>query len=136
MNSVIVGKTLAATGGTLGFLLSLLLLRTVSGQLVLQDTVYLVSLTIGSLLGIAGTIIPRAGNRLQGAIILGGALLVMLGWTYAESNRSYYAAAVTFQTSVTIIFSWTAMIIAGGILVLSAWHRPREPKANGVQHSI
>ncbi len=133
-NSAIVwGKTLAATVGTLG-LLGSSFLWSVSGGLSLQEIVFVASLNLGSLLATAGTLIPRVGNKVQGGMILGAALLILSGWVYAYSNRLELASGVSsWSWSSATFFSWIALIFVGGILVLLPWHRSTKSRVNDMQ---
>ncbi len=79
-NSIVVwGKTMAATGGTVRFLLSIVSWFGVSGQASLRETVYGATLTFGCLLGIAATLVPKVGPRVRGGIILGASLSILPG---------------------------------------------------------
>ena len=64
------GKTLAATGGTLAFLLSLFAWG-LSGQRTFQETMIALSLNLVSLVPIIATLIRRISRNIQGMIILG-----------------------------------------------------------------
>lgn len=112
MRLVVLGKTLAATGGTIGFLLSLMYWG-LSSQLPASDRVYLSSITLGSLLGIAGWFIPKVSVRVQAVMSIIGVLLILLGCD----------AYGIFQDSSYPVFVWASIIAitgAGTILALFA----------------
>ncbi len=116
-SSVVWEKTLAAAGGTLGFLIALTFWSS-SGRNGFQDAVFLTFLMLGPLFGVVGGLLPKIGNRVRGQIILVGVLIAAVGWTYGFLSGSEYSIAVSSQDTALVIFSWTALILIGGLLML------------------
>ena len=120
---VVLGKTFAATGGTIGLVLSLTYWGLSSGQLSTSEMVYLSSIAVGSLLGTASWFIPKVSIRVQSVISLIGVLLILLGCD----------AYGIFQDSSYAVFVWGSIITitgAGTLLVLFAM----ETTGNAVQN--
>jgi len=106
-------KTLAATGGTLGFLWTLLYWFDFSRYVInSQGLFWLASFTFACLLPIVASLVPKVGNRVRGAIILGASLFILPIWTYMHSY------ALDFL-SVLLLFSWIGFLLAGGLVLVS-----------------
>ncbi len=115
-NSAIVwGKTLAATGGTLGLLVSLLLWFGGFGRVGPQETIYLASLTFGSLIPITGALVPRVESRVQGGIILAASLMILSIWSYYGFSGRLQLVTVA---SAILFISWAIIVLVGAILLL------------------
>jgi len=111
------GKTLAATGGTLAFLLSLFPWG-LSGQRTFQETTLALALNLVSLAPIIGTLIPRTDSHVQGMIILGfGGLFVSvwIGYVYLITGGYLFLP-------LSIVLSFATMICVGGLLVFFSKH--------------
>src|SRR5947209_17662242 len=74
------GRTLGATGGALGLLVSGLFFAILSDYLSLGLELYGVLFMMGPLLGIVGSLLPRVSNRVRGRMMLGGVLVVLVFW--------------------------------------------------------
>jgi len=106
------GKTLTATGGTLAFLVALIVWGTFSGQRTFQETIFALALNLASLAPIIGAFIPRISGKIQGVILLGlGGVFVAvwIGYFALISGGSYLPLSLTLP--------FAAMIFVGGLLV-------------------
>jgi len=112
-NAIVVwGRTLAATGGTLGFLWSLLYWFDFSRYVInSQSLFWLASFTFACLLQIGASLVPKVGNRTRGLVIIGASLFVLPIWTY---DHSY---ALDFL-SVLLLFSWIGFLLVGGLILV------------------
>lgn len=116
MSLVALGKTIAATGGFIGSVMSLPFWG-VSGGLSLSEMVYVVSIFAGSILGMACGFLPKVGDRVQGAAGLFGGLLIIFGATYMSSccpSNELLNGSVRFYLSF-----WAAMIVMGCVLLIA-----------------
>jgi len=107
------GRTLAATGGTLAFLLSFFGWG-VSGQRTIQETTLALTLSLTALLPIVGTMIPRVGRNAQGFAILGLGTIFLAVWL----GLIYLILGGFFLSLVVFVVTLAAMIFLGGGLVL------------------
>ena len=112
-NAIVVwGKTLAASGGTLGFLWSLLYWFDFSRYVInSQSLFWLASFTFACLLPIGASLVPNVRNRTRGLVIIGASLFVLPIWTYDHS----YALDVL---SVLLLFSWIGLLLVGGLILV------------------
>src|SRR2546427_12811084 len=78
-NAIVVwGKTLAATGGTLGFLWSLLYWFDFSRYVInSQSLFWLASFTFACLLPIGASLVPNVGKWTRGVVIIGESIVVL-----------------------------------------------------------
>ncbi len=110
------GRTLAATAGTVAFLVSLFAWG-VSGQRTIQETTLALTLNLTALLPIAGTMIPRIGRNVQGFVILGFGAIFLTVWL-----RVIYLVLGGFFLPLTFVMTLAVMIFLGGGLVLLSSH--------------
>jgi len=103
------GRTFAATGGTMGFLLFLWIFYLSSGLSNLTNETYPELLAIGALSAVVGSVVPRLGNRFKAAIIFSGWILTTIG-------LSSYVTNVSLQNAVEFFYSWSGLILVGGTL--------------------
>jgi hypothetical protein len=106
------GKTLTATGGTLAFLVALIVWGAFSGQRTFQETIFALTLNLASLAPIIGALIPRISGKIQGVILLGlGGVFVAvwIGYFALISGGSFLPLSLTLPLA--------AMIFVGGLLV-------------------
>jgi len=95
MRLVVLRKTLAATGGTISLLLSLMYWSLSSGQFSTPETVYLSLITVGSLFGTASWFFPKVSITVQSVISLIGVMLILLGSdAYGIFQGSSYPVSV------------------------------------------
>jgi hypothetical protein len=106
------GRTLAATSGTLAFLLSLFPWG-VSGQRTIQEATFALTLNLTALLPIAGTMVPGIGRNMQGFVILGLGTIFLTVWLAMP-----YLVLGGFFLPLTFVVTFAAMILLGGGLVL------------------
>jgi hypothetical protein len=106
------GKTLTATGGTLAFLVSLIIWGAFSGQRTFQETIVALALNFASLAPIIGALIPRISGKIQGVILLG------LGGVFVAVWIGYVALiSGGFFLPLSLTLPLAAMIFVGGLLV-------------------
>jgi len=119
------GRTLAATGGTLGLLVSGLVLAVTSGYLSLTEELYGVFFMTGPLLGVVGSFLPRISNKVRGGIMFGGVLIVLAFWgRVVSSNIPGFIGPGPLELSLVFVFSWTIMIGIGGVLTFRFRQNP------------
>jgi hypothetical protein len=106
------GKTLTATGGTLAFLVALIIWGASSGQRTFQETIFALALNLASLAPIIGALIPRISGKIQGVILLG------LGGVFVAVWIGYFALiSGGFFLPLSLTLPLAAMIFVGGLLV-------------------
>lgn len=131
-----IATVLGIVGGAWGFLTELLLAVSVLFLSVLflsfpnaPIQILLVTTVIGVLSGVIGGLITRKNAKIGAPILIGGASVALLGWTFQEGRTPL--SELTSPSPVTVFFlGWIALVMAGGLLALwtaIAPTREREP---------